>query len=133
MIITRFSKTSETPWKKSGVDHKENCFKMDFGLSSSVIKKLQEVFESFREVNKVVIYGSRAKANFREGSDIDLTLFGENLDLKKLQKIELEIDELYLPYKLDLSLFHQISNLDLIEHINRVGKIFYQKEKTTSN
>jgi hypothetical protein len=55
------------------------------------------------------------------------------LGLKKLQKIELEIDELYLPYKLDLSLFHQISNLDLIEHINRVGKIFYQKEKTTSN
>jgi predicted nucleotidyltransferase len=106
---------------------------MDFGLSSSVIKKLQEVFESFPEVNKVVIYGSRAKGNFREGSDIDLTLFGENLDLKKLQKIELEIDELYLPYKLDLSLFHQISNLDLIEHINRVGKIFYQKEKTTSN
>ncbi len=106
---------------------------MDFGLSSSVIKKLQAEFESFPEIEKVVIYGSRAKGNYREGSDIDLTFFGESLDLRKLQKIELAIDDLFLPYKFDVSLFQQISNADLIDHINRVGKVFYEKEKTTSN
>jgi predicted nucleotidyltransferase len=52
---------------------------------------------------------------------------GNALTLKTIYKIENELDDLLLPYKIDLSIFENISNPDLIDHINRVGIIFYEK------
>ena len=98
-----------------------------FGLKSHIITAIQDVFSRYPEVNSAVLYGSRAKENYRNGSDIDLALKGEKLNLSLLQKIDNELDELYLPYKIDLSIYHQISNEDLLEHIERVGKVFYEK------
>lgn len=45
-----------------------------FGLKEATIKKIWAVFSEYPLVAKVVIYGSRAKGNFKNGSDIDLTL-----------------------------------------------------------
>lgn len=100
-----------------------------FGLKPHIIKAINEVLARHPEVGLVVLYGSRAMGNFKTGSDIDLTLKGEKLNLTLLQKIENELDDLYLPYKIDLSIYNQISNSDLREHIDRVGKVFYQKEE----
>jgi len=93
-----------------------------FGLDDSTINKIRDVLFSHSEVSDAIVYGSRAKGNYKPGSDIDITLRGSNLTLTMLNKIELEIDELNLPYKMDLSIYDQIDNRDLIEHINRVGK-----------
>ena len=73
-----------------------------------------------------LIEGSVKK--IKNGSDIDLTLHGKDLTLKLLHKIENQLDELLLPYKIDLSIFNQISNPDLIEHILRVGITFFEPE-----
>ncbi|TDE12500.1 nucleotidyltransferase domain-containing protein [Dyadobacter psychrotolerans] len=100
---------------------------MIFGLKEAVVESIQSVFASFPQIEKAVLYGSRAKENYRNGSDIDLTLFGNDLNLSVINKIELKIDDLLLPYTFDISIFHQISNPDLIEHINQAGKIFYEK------
>lgn len=97
---------------------------MQFGLSNEDIDKIKVVFAKFPEIERVVIYGSRAKGNYKASSDIDLTLVGEKLNLTLLQTLENEIDDLLLPYKFDISIFHQISNPDLINHIERVGKEF---------
>jgi predicted nucleotidyltransferase len=97
---------------------------MKFGLKQNTIESISSVFEKYPQIEKVVIYGSRAKGNYRNGSDIDLTCIGQNLDLKSLHAIENELDDLLLPYSIDLSIFHHISNNDLIEHIERVGKFF---------
>ena len=97
---------------------------MQFGLSKEDITKIKEVIAKFSEIERVIIYGSRAKGNYKPSSDIDLTLVGEKLTLTKLQELENEIDDLLLPYKFDVSIFHQISNPDLIAHIERVGKEF---------
>lgn len=99
-----------------------------YGLKDIHIKKIQSVFAGYSNIEKAVLYGSRAKKNYRNGSDIDLTLVGESLDLSTLLKIENEIDDLLLPYKIDLSLFHKIENPQLMNHIIRVGKVFYEKE-----
>jgi predicted nucleotidyltransferase len=101
-----------------------------FGLKENHINLIKSVFKKYVNIEKVVLYGSRAKGNYKNGSDIDLTLIGENLDLTSLLKIEDELDDLLLPYKIDLSVFHKIENPDLIDHINRVGIIFYTKEKS---
>jgi predicted nucleotidyltransferase len=100
---------------------------MKYGLTDTDIQKIQRVFEAFHEVEKVILYGSRAKGNYQPGSDIDLTLIGKNLDLTITNNIENKIDNLLLPYLFDISIVEQISNIDLIDHINRAGKTFYLK------
>jgi len=97
------------------------------GLPSQTILAIQEVFASYPDVEKAILYGSRAIGNYRPGSDIDLTLTGDKLDLTKLQRIENDLDELLLPYKIDLSLYRQITHSELLDHILRVGKIIYEK------
>ena len=98
---------------------------MRFGLSDAVIGKIHRVFAKYDEVEEVLIYGSRAKGNHRPGSDIDLTFKGEKLDLKLINQIDTDLDDLLLPYNFDLSIYRQIDNPDLLEHIRRVGRVFY--------
>ena len=105
-----------------------------FGLKEKKIKKIQAVFAAFPQIEKAMLFGSRAKGNHKNGSDIDLTLFGgEDLTLEVLYRIMDEIDDLLLPYTFDLSIFHQISDPDVIDHIRRVGVVFYDKKTQTSH
>jgi len=97
-----------------------------FGLSEQDIRQYQNAFTGFPEVEQVVIYGSRAKGNFRAASDIDLTLMG-NISWERFTEMETCLDDLMLPYQIDLSIYNQIDNSDLIEHIQRVGQVFYSK------
>lgn len=103
------------------------------GLSSATLAKIIPVLAQCPAVEKAVLYGSRAKGNYRPGSDIDLSLFGDTLSYAHLGQIELQLDALMLPYSFDLSLFSQIDNLDLIEHIQRAGLVFYEKSDLAEN
>ncbi|HPI40223.1 MAG TPA: nucleotidyltransferase domain-containing protein [Pseudobdellovibrionaceae bacterium] len=98
-----------------------------FGLSEDVVRSISQVLSQYEQIEKAIIYGSRAKGNYKVGSDIDLTLVAPSLTLVDLFRIENEIDDLMLPYKMDLSLWHQIESKDLVDHIERVGKTFYNK------
>ncbi len=102
---------------------------MPYGLKKETIVKINQIFERYQQVDKVFLYGSRAKGTYKNGSDIDLTLFGKNLNLKLLNKISIDLDDLLLPYKIDLSIYDQITNIDLINHILRVKLVFYKKPR----
>jgi predicted nucleotidyltransferase len=91
------------------------------GLQNTTIDAINSVFREYQDIDEVILYGSRAKGNYKTGSDIDLVLKGAKLSLTDLLKIENELDDLMLPYKIDVSLYHQINNLELTEHIQRVG------------
>ncbi len=100
-----------------------------FGLSASVIGKIHGVLAQHPLVRKAVIYGSRAKGNYKPGSDIDLSLFaaeGQEISHRELASILDEIDDLLLPYTMDLSAFEQLNHDKLREHIERVGQVFYE-------
>lgn len=97
------------------------------GLQTQQIDAINHVFAKYPQIEQVILYGSRAKGNFKSGSDIDLTIIDQALSFSELLHIQSQLDDLLLPYKFDLSLKRSISNPDLLEHINRVGKIFYQK------
>jgi len=101
---------------------------MRFGLEENVIERINAVFSFFPEIEQVVLYGSRAKGNYKIGSDIDLTLKGKELNLTLLNAVDTKIDDLLLPYLFDISIFDQISNPDLVNHIERVGKLIYEKQ-----
>lgn len=98
-----------------------------FGLNQKNILKISKIFNSYPQISQVFIYGSRAKGNFKKGSDIDLAIKGDELSIDLLLKIEVALDELLLPYTFDISLYDHISNVELLEHIDRVGKPIYDK------
>jgi predicted nucleotidyltransferase len=100
----------------------------EFGLADSVISQIHSVFARYPQVGEVRLYGSRAKGTHRTGSDIDLAIMGSGVSDLELLHIASDIDELPLPYKVDLSLFRQIENPALIEHIQRIGKVFYSQK-----
>ncbi len=102
---------------------------MKFGLKENTVQKIQHVFSVFPEVDEAVLYGSRAKGNYKPGSDVDLTLKGKDINLSVLNKISLQLDDLLLPYTFDLSIYRHIDNSDLIDHIKRIGISFYKKQK----
>ncbi|MCD8553385.1 nucleotidyltransferase domain-containing protein [Seleniivibrio sp.] len=91
-----------------------------FGLKEETIIAINDVFAQYPQIKKSVVFGSRAKGNHRDGSDIDICLFGE-IDLPLLHKIEESIDELNLPYTVDLVVYDRIQNQDLKERTDRVG------------
>ncbi len=102
---------------------------MKFGLKENTIQQIQHVLSVFPQVDEAVLYGSRAKGNYRPGSDIDLTLKGKSIDLSVLNKISQQLDDLLLPYIFDLSIYSHIDNADLIGHIERIGISLYNKRK----
>lgn len=106
---------------------------MRYGLSEQTIEKICGVFTNHPAVDKAVLYGSRAKGNFRPGSDIDLSLHGAGLSLKELGVIDYELDDLLLPYSVDLLVFDDLDHAKLREHIERVGVIFYQRTSAVGN
>ncbi|TNE68954.1 nucleotidyltransferase domain-containing protein [bacterium] len=99
----------------------------DFGLSDQSVSILEDILSSNSSVDEAIIYGSRAMGTYREGSDIDITLKGENLSFADLLKIQTALDDSYLPYYVDVSIFNRLENESLIDHINRVGKVFYKR------
>lgn len=102
---------------------------MKFGLSDKVIDEIHGVFCKHPEVEKVLIFGSRAKGNYRAGSDIDLAVIGNNIDYKLLLKIGCEIDDLELLYGVDLLDYQPKKITPIGEHIDRVGQVFYERVK----
>ncbi|MDA8160815.1 MAG: nucleotidyltransferase domain-containing protein [Desulfobacteraceae bacterium] len=100
-----------------------------FGLPAAALTKIRQVLASHPAIEAAVIYGSRAKGNFRPGSDIDLTLLGDTLVDHDLRRVIRDLDDLLLPYAFDLSLYRQLDHPGLLAHINRAGQTLYRKEE----
>jgi uncharacterized protein len=100
---------------------------MPFGLPDEAAEAICSVFRRHQQIDTVILYGSRAKGNFKQGSDIDLTFKGNQLMQETLNRIDTELDDLLLPWMFDLSIYSNIGNPDLIDHIDRVGIPVYQR------
>jgi len=98
---------------------------MKYGLRPQYIVDMQAVFTQYAKIDRVILYGSRAKGTQHQGSDIDLTLIGASLALEDLYAIDDALDAINLPYFIDLSLYAQIDNRSFLDHIQRCGKDFY--------
>lgn len=98
----------------------------NFGLPQRTINELIEYFKSKPEIEKVVIYGSRAKGNYRNGSDIDFAICSD--DEKYFFRIAGDLDELPTPYKFDVINYKNLTDEDNIKKsIDEFGKVFYKR------
>ncbi len=100
---------------------------MEFGLDENIINDIVRCLKKNPRIEEAILYGSRAKGNYRTGSDIDITIKGEKLTMKDIYQLNHRLDELLTPYKFDLSIYHKINNPDLVDHINRVGVKIFRK------
>ena len=98
-----------------------------YGLIDTQIAEIKNIFVQHPDVVQVIIYGSPVKGNYKPGSDIDLAFTGTVINSTVLNKINISLDDLLLPYKYDLTIFDKIFNDDLIAHIKRAGIIIYGK------
>lgn len=102
-----------------------------FGLSRNDINEIIALLHQYEEVEQAFIFGSRAKGNFRTGSDVDIALKGKDLTFETVNQISSMLnEETLMPYRFDVINYHTISNQDLIEHIDRVGKLLYENTVT---
>lgn len=98
-----------------------------FGFDKSVIQSLSQIFEHTQKVDEVIIFGSRAKGNFSEGSDIDLAIKGNAVQLDTVLSLMSKVENLGLLYKIDLQNYQTIADKDVLDHIQRVGKTFWKR------
>lgn len=101
---------------------------MPFGLSDTTVAIMRGILSNYPELDKAIVYGSRAKGNYKPGSDIDLTLVGCGLSHPRFLRILEDFEESSIPYMVDLSLFDGITDEAMRDHILRRGQVFYQKD-----
>ncbi len=102
--------------------------KNQYGLTNRDMKTVQDIFRKYPDVKEVYLFGSRAKGNYKTGSDIDFAIMNEGVDSKTITKLLADFTESSLPFTVDLINFPTLKHTDLINHINRVGIVFYKIE-----
>ena len=88
---------------------------------------LQTLFAANARIAEVILYGSRAKGNYKPFSDVDIVLIGDDLSRTDINRLYAAIDDSSLPYKFDISLLASLKNEELIAHIERVGITIYKR------
>lgn len=98
------------------------------GLTDETVSRIAGVLAGFPQVERAVLFGSRAKGTHRPGSDIDLALVGSALDLRAAGRIDDALDDLLLPYRFSLVIYNQETTPEIAAHIGRVGIPFFERE-----
>lgn len=98
-----------------------------FGLPEHVLHLLHKYFATYPQIQKVLIYGSRAMGKETPGSDIDLAII-TNCEQDLSGTVQAELEELPTPYLYDVIDYRKITHAPLKEHIDRVGKTLYQSD-----
>ena len=108
-------------------------FSNKYGLSEIELENIISVFKENIKIDKVVLFGSRAKGNYSNGSDIDVSLVGKDLSINDILDLSIQLDEFDFPYKFDILIYNTIKEKALIEHIDRAGIVLYEKFPATKN
>ncbi|MBM5817943.1 MAG: nucleotidyltransferase domain-containing protein [Cyanobacteria bacterium K_Offshore_surface_m2_239] len=96
-------------------------------MPPAALAAIQQVLAGHPAVEQAILYGSRALGRHRPSSDIDLTLIGSDLSAITLSKVDSELDDLLLPWVIDLSRFASLTHPGLLAHIERFGQVIYQR------
>jgi len=99
---------------------------MKYGLPERTLNTLNSILKRYPGINEAVLYGSRAKGNYRNGSDIDLSLkTNDGFTHRDLLHLMDDFDDSDMPYFVDVSVYTELSNPDLKAHIDRAGVVLY--------
>ena len=97
------------------------------GLPTEACEQLLAEIQKQPQVQRVVLYGSRALGRHRSGSDVDLCLDASTMTLEQLLELGARLDDLLLPWRIDLQLHHLMTHEGLREHIKRAGVCLWKR------
>ena len=100
---------------------------MEYGLSDNDINDIKEIFTHFPQVEQTIIFGSRVLGTYREGSDIDIAVIGKDVKFDDILALSIRLEELELLNRFDIQNYNSIKDEAVIDHIKRVGKVFYSR------
>lgn len=98
-----------------------------FGLTERDMETIESIFDGYSDIKTIHLFGSRAKGNHRIGSDVDLAIMNKGVDTKTMAKIKGDFEESTLPYNIDLVDFTKLNEQEFIDHIQRVGILFFKQ------
>ncbi|WP_374600613.1 nucleotidyltransferase family protein [Niveibacterium sp.] len=96
-----------------------------YGLAPAHYAAIAEIISRFPAVERVLIYGSRAKGTAKPASDFDLAVFGATVTSEDFAKLWAELDALPLAFKLDVLHWDTLGNAALREKISAEGQPFF--------
>lgn len=100
-----------------------------FGLNDSDISTIRAVLAQNANVERALVFGSRAKGNYKTGSDVDIAVVGKLITFKDVSAISYQLnEETSMPYKFDIVNYYTIKEEELIKHIDRVGVEVFHRE-----
>lgn len=100
----------------------------NFGLLERDMVFILKSLRAMPEIEKAILFGSRAMENYKKGSDIDIAITGKNINDKTVTRLSSILNQkLPIPYFIDVADYNSLSNIELKEHIQKEGKIIYQK------
>ncbi|MES2662353.1 MAG: nucleotidyltransferase domain-containing protein [Pseudomonadota bacterium] len=101
---------------------------MLYGLEDRDLIHIQSAIQLFPEISQVILFGSRAKGNYKRGSDVDLAIKGKNVNYETAVRLSgILNEEKPLPYFFDVLHYENLNDPELINHIDRVGIPIYKK------
>ncbi len=102
-----------------------------FGLSKMQLQLILGVINNFEEIEKALIFGSRATEKYKPGSDIDLALIGDKLTSLLINRVSSALDDLPLPFMFDVINYHELNKQLLKKKIDDEGKLLYERKLNT--
>lgn len=97
------------------------------GVSMRFIEELKRYCAENRQIEKAVLFGSRARGDFRRSSDIDLAISTNDSTHSQQNLIEHGIDELSTPIKINVVFMDRLTKENLKANIMREGIIIYEQ------
>lgn len=98
-----------------------------YGLSEQNLQELRSILSSIPHIEEAILYGSRARGDYKKGSDVDLSIKGSKLTFHDLSLLDDKLYYSYIPYFFDTNSYDQLTNPNLIANINRDGKVVYKR------
>ena len=92
------------------------------GIKENVIREIVELAKKY-DLKKVILFGSRARGDFKRASDIDLAVSGGNISMFALDVAE----ETSTLLQFDVVNLDLVLQEKLLESIEKEGLLLYEK------
>jgi uncharacterized protein len=93
-------------------------------LEKRIIDEIIEISRKHEYINKVILFGSRARGDNLVKSDIDLAVYADNPIIEFIEDIE---NNTHTLLEFDFSDMKNVNDIFFIEQVEKEGIIIYEK------
>ncbi len=95
---------------------------------SDIYMEIKNIAAKYENIQKVVLFGSRARGDNREKSDIDIAVFPREYSFEEEASFWLEIEDIDTLLKFDIVIISEDTERELVENIERDGVLIYGQD-----